>query len=86
MLPEDSGPTEVESPVDTPRLNVGTGVVYFDPEPAGPDCFRHVTATGPEIIDPRTHDWWAPVTLPGGAVDLLPSILIVRVDDENTAP
>jgi hypothetical protein len=86
MLPEDSRPTDVKSPVDTPRLNAGTGVVYFDPEPSVADFFCRATAIGPEIIDPRTHDWWAPVTLPGGRVDLLPSILIVRVDDENTAP
>ncbi|HEY0495737.1 MAG TPA: hypothetical protein VGD48_08330 [Kutzneria sp.] len=71
--------------MDTPRLNVGTGVVYFDPEPSVADFFCRATATGPEIIDPRTHDWWAPVRLSDGAVDLLPSILIVRVDDGNTA-
>ena len=85
MRPEDRSPTDVESAVDTPRLNAGAGVVYFDPEPSVAASFCRATATGPEIIDPRTHDWWAPVTLPDGAVDLLPSGLIVRVDDEDNA-
>ncbi|WP_345034640.1 hypothetical protein [Kutzneria kofuensis] len=79
MSPEDSGPTDVESPVDSPRLSTGAVVVYFDPEPAGPDSFCRASATGPEIIDPRTHDWWAPVTRPDGTVDLLPSILVVSI-------
>jgi hypothetical protein len=65
--------------VDSPRLADGVAVVYFDPEPVGDASFRRAVATGPEIIDPRTHDWWAPVLRPDRSVDLLPAMLIVAV-------
>jgi hypothetical protein len=75
---DDSRPTDLD--VDATKLVTGTVVVYFDPSPAGPDSFRHAVATGPEIIDPRTGDWWAPVTLPDGRLDLLPSSLVVGIE------
>jgi hypothetical protein len=79
IRPEDGRPADVDTPWDTPRLAVGAVIVYFDPEPSSEDSFRRVVATGPEIIDPRTNDWWAPVMRRDRTVDLLPSTLIVRV-------
>ncbi len=73
--PWDSGLDEL----DSTRLIDGAAVIYFNPEPVGEASFRRVVATGPEIVDPRTNDWWAPVMLPDRSVDLLPSMLIVAV-------
>jgi hypothetical protein len=70
---------EPASLIDTPVLNAGTVVVYFDPEPAGESSFGRATAIGPEVIDPRTHDWWAPVKHADGTLDLLPSMLVVGI-------
>ncbi|MEV6612016.1 hypothetical protein [Kutzneria sp. NPDC051319] len=65
--------------IDTPVLHAGTVVVYFDPEPTDESSFGRATAMGPEVIDPRTHGWWAPITRQDGTVDLLPSTLIVGI-------
>jgi len=65
--------------IDTPVLAAGTVVVYFDPEPTGDSSFGRATAVGPEVIDPRTNDWWAPIRRVDGTLDLLPSILVVGI-------
>jgi hypothetical protein len=79
MRPDDGRPTEVETALGMPRLTDGAVVVYFDPEPAGDSSFCRAVATGPEIVDPRTHDRWAPVMRPDRTLDLVPFMLIVRV-------
>lgn len=65
--------------MEATRVADGAVVVYFDPEPTGPDSFQRAVATGPEIIDPQTKLWWAPVMLSDRVMDLLPSTLIVDV-------
>ncbi|MFC0438307.1 hypothetical protein [Kutzneria buriramensis] len=60
-------------------MTAGDVLVYFDPSPDGPASFQRGVATGPEIIDPRTGDWWAPVLRPDRTVDLLPGALVVGV-------
>jgi hypothetical protein len=70
---------EPASLIDTPVLRAGTVVVYFDPEPTDGNSFGRATATGPEVIDPRTHGWWAPIERADGTLDLVPSILVVRI-------
>jgi len=70
---------DAASLIDTPVLRAGTVVVYFDPEPAGDSSFGRAMAVGPEVIDPRTHDWWAPIRRADGTLDLLPSILVVAI-------
>jgi hypothetical protein len=73
-------PSERSDPqLDPTRLITGATVTYFVVNPAGTESFAHAVATGPEIVDPRTHDWWAPVRLPDNSLELLPSTLVVGV-------
>ena len=65
--------------MDAGRVADGSVVIYFDPEPSGPDSFRRAVATGSEIIDPQTKLWWAPVLMADHRLDLLPCTLIVAV-------
>lgn len=84
--PEDEPPPEtpprpasvdVNTAVDLPRMADGTVIVYFEPSPSGADSFRRATVIGPEIADPQTNAWWAPVRLPDRTLELLPSTLVV---------
>jgi hypothetical protein len=72
-------PVEEPSGLDDTRMTAGDVLVYFDPEPHGPASFQRGVATGPEIIDPRTDDWWAPVQRPDRSLDLMPAALIVGI-------
>jgi hypothetical protein len=78
--PEMPGSDGALDAVEVPRLCGGAMVTYFVLNPlVGADSFGQAVATGPEIFDPRTKDWWAPVRLPDQTVDLLPATLIVGI-------
>lgn len=72
-------PVEAPTDVDGTRLTAGDVLVYFDPSPDGQASFQRAVIIGPEIIDPRTDDWWAPVRRADRSVELLPSALIVGI-------
>ena len=76
----------VSAMTETTRLISGAVVTYFDPRPSSANSFGRAAATGPEVIDPRTNEWWAPVMLPDQTVDLLPSMLIVGIVPGTPAP
>ena len=77
--PEPPAAHSASAPADRPHLAIGAVVVYFEPNASGTESFRRAVAIGPEIIDPQTDDWWAPVVRPDSVIDLLPVTLIVTL-------
>ncbi|GAA3438978.1 hypothetical protein [Kutzneria kofuensis] len=61
------------------RLETGAVVAYFDLSQYPVGTVRRGTASGAEIVDPGTDEWWIPVRRTDGPVDLVPTALIIDV-------